>query len=192
MAGVDDVKDWEECHESMKTIGLSDRDISEMTKIISIVLNLGELSFGAGEGAGDDASPTAGRSRRKSISTAAVSDANEDVLQDCAFLFGVDAAQLKEALTVKFMKITGESELIRKPLSVDEAANSTHALSKTVYKKLFDWLVMKLNDSLQNPDDYVEVGTGAAAAGRGWLAGGAAADVCPQLLFLPLFVYCCS
>jgi myosin heavy subunit len=153
VAGMDDVKEWKETFESMKMIGIEEREITEMTKIISIVLNLGEVHFGAGAGgeaASAGASPSAGRDRRKSVSTAAVSDSNAAVLEDCAFLFGVKASELQEALTVKYMKITGEKELIRKPLTVAEAANSTHSLSKTVYKKLFDWLVMKLNDSLQD------------------------------------------
>nr|GMD62942.1 myosin-6-like isoform X1 [Ipomoea batatas]GMD65649.1 myosin-6-like isoform X1 [Ipomoea batatas]GMD67828.1 myosin-6-like isoform X1 [Ipomoea batatas]GMD72122.1 myosin-6-like isoform X1 [Ipomoea batatas] len=72
-------------------------------------------------------------------------------------LFRCDGKLLEDALCKRI--IVTRDEKITKCLDPQAAATSRDALAKTVYSKLFDWLVEKINNSIgQDPDSQLLIG----------------------------------
>ena len=66
---------------------------------------------------------------------------------DVSALFGIDAAQLQKNLVSREVKTRNEK--FDKPLSVQDAGYVRDALSKAIYAKMFDWLVLRVDDALR-------------------------------------------
>ena len=68
-------------------------------------------------------------------------------VQIASALFGVDDKMLQKWLTSR--KIQTGREIFIKPMTLDEAQFSMHALAKHIYAHIFDWVVERLNESLE-------------------------------------------
>nr|GMC62923.1 myosin-6-like isoform X1 [Ipomoea batatas]GMC64736.1 myosin-6-like isoform X1 [Ipomoea batatas]GMD82474.1 myosin-6-like isoform X1 [Ipomoea batatas] len=72
-------------------------------------------------------------------------------------MFRCDGKLLEDALCKRI--IVTRDEKITKCLDPQAAATSRDALAKTVYSKMFDWLVEKINNSIgQDPDSQLMIG----------------------------------
>ena len=127
---VDDVECFQETLDSMRVVGLSDEERMVTFKIVSAVLRLGNISLKSD--ANDACSITA-----EGMAHLAV----------VAELLGVDADQLKSVLTVRTIA-AGRGSLTRTPMTAAQALRSRNAFAKSLYEKLFGWLVKRINDSI--------------------------------------------
>lgn len=63
-------------------------------------------------------------------------------------LMRISEANLDLALTHRSIETLREK--VMSPLSMEQAAYARDAFAKTIYERLFGWLVMRLNSSLQS------------------------------------------
>ncbi|XP_071551474.1 unconventional myosin IC isoform X2 [Panulirus ornatus] len=75
---------------------------------------------------------------------------DETPVKNCSKLIGCDSAELLKALTHRTIEARGD--VVTSPLNPDQAVYARDALAKSVYERVFNWLVIRLNQSLQSPE----------------------------------------
>ncbi|KAL6056612.1 myosin-5 isoform X3, variant 2 [Balamuthia mandrillaris] len=130
--GINDPKDFEEVQEAMQSLHFNPEEIEALFQTVAAILHLGNIEF------------TTGSAQR----TASSEVKNKDQVGVAASLLGVPPAQLDEALTSRLMEIRG-CEPTRIPLSPEQAIDARNALAKSIYGKMFDWLVQRINKSME-------------------------------------------
>ncbi|ETW03242.1 hypothetical protein H310_05639 [Aphanomyces invadans] len=123
--GVDDATQFEMTRHAMATMGLSIYNIASVLQVVAAVLHLGNLKFNPHHG---------GTSR---LST------DDDTAQLCSSLLGISLDNVEEALTTRRIKAGGE--VVTVGLSPTAAAQSRDVVAKTMYVRVFEWLVGRIN-----------------------------------------------
>lgn len=126
---MDDEEEFGITLECMKTVGFSDLEIDQVQQILVGILNLGNVEF-----------DEAGRSGSKLY---------EDDVFAANFgtylgLSGIDT--VSQLLTMQCKNMMGE--IITNNMPVEQARISRDTLAKLIYKKMFAWLVTKINMSI--------------------------------------------
>jgi myosin-6 len=145
---LDDVNDFKAVDQDLANIGMSDAERLSVYTTIATVLHIGNISFE------DDPDDNRGGSR--------VTDKSEGSLTTTASLMGLDADELRRALTARVMQATKggyKGTVIMVPLKVHEANSARDALAKSLYSRLFDHIVKKINQSIpfQSSSYYIGV-----------------------------------
>ena len=124
---VDDAEAFEQTLEAMRVVGMSDDTINSILRCVAAILHLGNIEF------------TTSNSEEAAIAEPVAAAA----LETAAELFGVESSVLLTALTTRAIETRGER--IVKILDPIAAAESRESLSKSLYSRLFDWLVAAVN-----------------------------------------------
>eukprot|EP01006_Ploeotia_vitrea_P006659 TRINITY_DN14299_c0_g1_i1.p1 TRINITY_DN14299_c0_g1~~TRINITY_DN14299_c0_g1_i1.p1 ORF type:complete len:1156 (-),score=254.86 TRINITY_DN14299_c0_g1_i1:284-3751(-) len=123
--GVSDEKEFNETFTAMANIGVPEEEIHAIQELLAGILNMGEIEFTCK----DDV----------------CSVKNPDQLQVVKEILGLDPEILKKVLCYKKVKVGGE--VIESPLIMDQCRAARDAIAKTIYEKIFDWVVKKINEA---------------------------------------------
>ncbi|KAB2071093.1 hypothetical protein ES319_A08G199900v1 [Gossypium barbadense] len=141
LVGVDDSHDYLATKKAMDIVGISVGEQDAIFRIVAAILHLGNIAFAL---EGED-------------SSVLEDDKAKFHLQVAAELLMCDLEALETALCKRNM-VTPE-EVIKRSLDPLGAAISRDGLAKTIYARLFDWLVKKINVSIgQDPDSKCLIG----------------------------------
>ncbi|XP_057550107.1 myosin-9-like [Amaranthus tricolor] len=140
--GVSDAHDYLATRRAMDIVGISETEQEAIFRVVAAVLHLGNIAFAKG----------------KEIDSSVLKDDKSKFhLNTVAELLMCDAKALEDALLKRVM-ITPE-EVIKRSLDPLNATVSRDGLAKTIYSRLFDWLVDKINVSIgQDPNSKSLIG----------------------------------
>ena len=131
--GVDDCKEFLATKEAFKLLGFSAKEQGNIFKILAGILHLGNVVFEAGSGKMDSES-------------CSISSEDQSLIW-FAELFDIEADQIRKWLCNR--KIVTARESYTKPIRAGDARFARDALSKYIYSKIFDWIVVKINKALK-------------------------------------------
>ncbi|KAF6139301.1 hypothetical protein GIB67_021511 [Kingdonia uniflora] len=135
VANVDDAREYLDTRNAMDVLGISQDEQDAIFRVVASVLHLGNIEFIKG----------------KEFDSSKVKDDKALFhLKTAAELLMCDEKSLEDSLTKRVI-VTPDGN-ITKFLDPASAASNRDALAKTVYSRLFDWIVDKINNSIgQDP-----------------------------------------
>ncbi|XP_074268277.1 myosin-9-like isoform X2 [Silene latifolia] len=142
LVGVDDAQEYLATRRAMDIVGISKQEQDAIFSVVAAILHLGNVEFCKGQ---------------EVDSSVTKDDKSKFHLQTAAELLMCDLVGLEDALCKRVM-ITPE-EVIKRSLDPEAATTNRDGLAKTIYSRLFDWLVDKINNSIgQDPNSTCLIG----------------------------------
>ncbi|XP_032355467.1 unconventional myosin-X isoform X2 [Etheostoma spectabile] len=121
--------------EALKVLEFTEEEIRDMFKLLSGVLQLGNIEFMTAGGA--------------QITT-------KQVVTDSSELLGLDAFQLSEVLTQRSIILRGEE--ICSPLTIEQAVDSRDSVAMALYSQCFSWIILKINQKIKGKENFKSIG----------------------------------
>lgn len=130
LPGQDNAVEFERTRRAMTLVGIPTETQEEIFDVVAAVLHLGNVSFAADSTGDGDGSRVA-------------DEASERALEAAAHMLQVSPDRLVHALTTRTRQ-TRDGPIVS-PIDPAAAATNRDSLSRTLYARLFDWLVDTIN-----------------------------------------------
>lgn len=129
IAGVDDSTDFQSLQEALRIVGINETESKDLFRILAVILLLGNLKLVQDE-----------------QGQAQIPVSQDALLQDICELLGVELASFKSALLNPVIR--AGKEVVTQAREKEQVQRSIEALSRSLYERLFDRLVGRLNTLL--------------------------------------------
>ncbi|RLM61913.1 myosin-11-like [Panicum miliaceum] len=131
LVGVSDAHEYLATRRAMDIVGISTQEQDAIFRVVAAILHIGNIEFSKG----------------KEVDSSVLKDEKSKFhLETTAELLMCNPGALEDALCKRVM-VTPE-EVIKRSLDPYNATVSRDGLAKTIYSRLFDWLVDKINSSI--------------------------------------------
>ncbi|OQU76115.1 hypothetical protein SORBI_3010G093600 [Sorghum bicolor] len=131
LVGVSDAHEYLATRRAMDIVGISTQEQDAIFRVVAAILHVGNIEFSKG----------------KEVDSSVLKDEKSKFhLETTAELLMCNPGALEDALCKRVM-VTPE-EVIKRSLDPYNATISRDGLAKTIYSRLFDWLVDKINSSI--------------------------------------------
>ncbi|XP_071384454.1 myosin-7-like [Centroberyx affinis] len=136
VASIDDAEELMATDDAFDVLGFTQEEKNGIYKMVGAIMHHGNMKF-----------------KQKQREEQAEADGTEDV-DKAAYLMGLNSADLIKGLCHPRVKVG--NEWVTKGQSVQQVYYSIGALSKSVYEKMFLWMVVRINQSLdtKQPRQY--------------------------------------
>ncbi|KYQ93219.1 myosin-5b [Tieghemostelium lacteum] len=134
---------------ALKIIGLNEKHLLGIYKTLAVILHIGNIEFISNDSSTKSQSNDSDNNGETCQIKDVINSTNREYspFETVCNLLSCNKDQLRETLLYRKMKAASDSYKI--PLTLDQCNEAKDSLSMLLYSRLFDWLVKKINETIQ-------------------------------------------
>ena len=143
VGNIDDKKEFQNLINAFKIMSFDDEEVLNIFKVLAIILHLGNIKF---------------KNSLNDTKQAVLLDESNETIDKVALLLGVSSQEFRKSFLNSKIKIG--REIVNQQRTAAQAKFSIDALSKSLYEKLFQYLIDNINRSFNsstNQNEFMDI-----------------------------------